>query len=253
MRIDVSFTPQEVDETAMRDRTVVVIDVLRASSSIVTALANGAREVIPAATVEGAVKIGANLDGDIVLLAGERNAKIIPGFQLGNSPSEYTGDRVRGKVIVFSSTNGARALASARLARELAVCAFVNMTTVATFLADQPRDFAIVCSGTNGTFSLEDALCAGMLIDSVTKTVAGAADLSDGAFVARALYVTMGKDIGRVLRAGEHGRLLMNLGFAEDLDYCAGVDTVPVLPVLDGNVLRLRRDGEKKHLTGSPN
>lgn len=240
---------------AMRDRTVIVIDVLRASSSIVSALANGAREVIPVATVEGAVKIGANLAGDIVLLAGERNAKIIPGFQLGNSPFEYSAERVRGKVIVFSSTNGAKALTSARMARELAVCSFINMSVVAAFVGEQPRDFTIICSGTNGAFSLEDSVCAGMLIDAVAKNGIPSPELSDGAYAARALFAAMGKDIRKVLHAGEHGRLLVALGFAEDLDFCAAVDSVPVLPLLDGNVLKLKRDGERKtpNLTGSPN
>lgn len=255
MRIDLFFTPQDVDEMTMRERTAVVIDVLRASSSITTALANGAREVIPAATVEGAVKIAANLSADIVLLAGERNAKIIPGFQLGNSPLEYTEEKVRGKVIVFSSTNGARALATARMARELAVCSFLNIAAVRQFLAERPRDFTIICSGTNGGFSLEDAVCAGMLIDAVVTADGGGVQLSDGALAARTLYTSLGKKPDHVLRLSEHGRLLIDLGFNDDLAYCASVNSVPVLPLFIDNVLKLRRDAERTTagVSGAPN
>ncbi len=255
MRIDLFFTPQDVDEMVMRERTAIVIDVLRASSSITTALANGAREVIPVATVEGAVKIAANLSAEIVLLAGERNAKIIPGFHLGNSPLEYTQEKVRGKVIVFSSTNGAKALSTAKMARELAVCSFLNISTVAKFLTERPRDFTIICSGTNGSFSLEDSVCAGMLIDAVVKADGGNVQLSDGALAARTLYAALGKKPEQVLHLGEHGRLLVDLGFAEDLAYCAAVNAVPVLPLLEENVLRLKRDGERapSTVTGVPN
>ena len=245
MRIDLFFTPQDVDELAMRDRTAVVIDVLRASSSIITALANGAREVIPVASVEGAVKIAANLATDIVLLAGERNAKMVPGFQLGNSPLEYSVERVRGKVIVFSSTNGATALAKAKMARELTVCAFINIATVAGFLAERPRDFTIICSGSNGAFSLEDAVCAGMLIDAVSAGSPVKPQLSDGALAARTLFITLGSKPGKVLHLSEHGRLLVDLGFEEDLAYCAAINSIPVLPLLDDKVLKLKRDLEQ--------
>ncbi len=255
MRIDLYFTPQDVDEMALRERTVVVIDVLRASSSIITALSNGAREVIPVATVEGAVKIAANLAADVVLLAGERNAKMVPGFHLGNSPLEYTAERVRGKVIVFSSTNGATALSKAKMAQELAVCAFVNMAAVTKFLTERTRDFTIICSGTNGRFSLEDAVCAGMLIDAVSAGSRVKPDLSDSALAARTLFITLGSKPARVLRQGEHGKLLLEMGFEDDLAYCAVLNSVPVLPLLEDNVLRLKRDAERvpRTATGSPN
>ncbi len=255
MRIDLFFTPQDVDELAMRERTAIVIDVLRASSSIITALANGAREVIPVATVEGAVKIAANLSADVVLLAGERNAKMIPGFHLGNSPLEYTEERVRGKVIVFSSTNGAKALASAKTARELAVCGFLNVSAVSSFILERPRDFTIICSGTNGKFSLEDSVCAGMLVDAVASADGASVQLSDGALAAKTLYATLGKKPGQLLRLGEHGKLLAELGFEEDLTYCAGVNMIPVLPVLEENVLKVKRDAERGSAptTGGPN
>ena len=245
MRIEVIFTPQDVDENALRDRTVVMIDVLRASSSIITALSNGARGIIPVATVEAAVKMAGNLAGDVVLLAGERNAKMIQGFQLGNSPLEYTPDKVKGKTIVFSSTNGALALSKGRLARELAVCAFLNMKTAMEFIIRQPRDFVIMCSGTNGAFSLEDSVCAGMLVNSVVESKRAEVELADGALAAEKLSKSLGRNIPKMIGMGEHGRLLEGLGFGEDVKYCGIVNSVPVLPVLDGNVLTLKHDAER--------
>ena len=160
MRVELHFSPHLIDELALRDKSVVVIDVLRASTTIAAALSNGAKEIIPVATIEAAVKISGNLFGDVTLLGGERHGKAIPGFHLGNSPAEYSEERVRGKSIIFSTTNGALALAKARYARELLVCGFVNISTVVDFFRAQPHDFIILCSGNNGMLSMEDSVCA---------------------------------------------------------------------------------------------
>ncbi|HTO94315.1 MAG TPA: 2-phosphosulfolactate phosphatase [Bacteroidota bacterium] len=240
MRIDLCFTPAQTDELALRDKTVVVIDVLRASTTIITALERGAREIIPVATVESAVKISGNLFGDVILLGGERNGKMIEGFNLGNSPAEYTAERVRGKAIIFSSTNGSQALVRARYARDLLVCAFVNMGTVAEALSGGGRDFTIVCAGNNGMLSLEDSVCAGMLIARVSAALESAPELTDGALAARTLYRAFGRGILKMIRASDHGRHLEEIGFGDDLKTCAGVDTLFVLPQLDGNVIRLK-------------
>jgi len=246
MRIDLYFTPGQTDELALRDRTVVVIDVLRASTTIIAALSNGAREIIPVATVESAVKISGNLFGDVILLGGERNGRMIDGFNLGNSPAEYTGERVKGKAIIFSTTNGSQALVKARYARELFVCGFVNMGTVADALWQTPRDFTIVCAGNDGVLSMEDTVCAGMLVSRVAAGGGLDPELSDGALVARTLHRTFGRGILKMIRSSDHGRRLLEIGFGEDLKFCAGVDTLPVLPLLEGNVIKLRNDAEKK-------
>ncbi|HUI10572.1 MAG TPA: 2-phosphosulfolactate phosphatase [Bacteroidota bacterium] len=252
MRIDLCFTPGQTDELALRDRTVVAIDVLRASTTIVTALVNGAREIIPVATVESAVKISGNLFGDVILLGGERNGKMIEGFNLGNSPSEYTADRVRGKAIIFSSTNGSQALVRARYAKELYVCGFVNVGTVAEALASPGRDFTIVCAGNNGMLSIEDSVCAGMLVARVSAAADAPPELADGALAARTLYRTFGRGILKMMRSSDHGRHLQEIGFGDDLKTCAGVDTLGVLPQLDGNVIRLKTAAQGKEPAGQP-
>ena len=154
MRIDLFFIPHQTDELALREKTVIVIDVLRASTTIITALSNGAREIIPVTTVESAVKISGNLFGDVILLGGERNGKMIDGFNLGNSPSEYTAERVRGKAVIFSTTNGSQAIVKARYAKELIVCGFVNMGTVVEAISCSPRDFTIVCAWNDCVLSM---------------------------------------------------------------------------------------------------
>jgi 2-phosphosulfolactate phosphatase len=239
MRIDCHFTPSPVDELALRERTVVVIDVLRASSTIITALANGAREVIPASTVEAAMKIAGNLGPDQALLGGERNGRTIPGFDLGNSPAEYVASRVQGKSIIFSSTNGSQAMVKARYAAELVIGAFLNMAEVAAFVRERSKDFVVLCSGRNGGFSLEDTVCAGMLIARVAEELDPV--LSDSAVAAMSLYRSLGRGILKMMRGSDHGRYLEEIGFGGDIRYCAGVDTLPVVPLLEGNVLRLRR------------
>lgn len=238
MQINLYLTPQQADELALREKTVVMIDVLRSSTTIATALVNGARQVIPATSVESAVKISGNLFGDVFLLGGERNGKMIAGFTLGNSPLEYTGDRVRGKSIIFSSSNGTQALARGRHARTLVVCGFVNVSAVAAVLQRAGGDVTILCAGNDGLIALEDAVCAGMLMHRVAGWTADTPGLSDGASVALALFKAHGKSPLKMLQASEHGRRLVSLGFGDDLRICAGVDTLAVVPSYEGGVLK---------------
>jgi 2-phosphosulfolactate phosphatase len=252
MKADVWFTPGHADDLALRDKTVVAIDILRASTSIVTALHNGAREVIPATTVESAVKISANLAADVTLLGGERNGKMIEGFSLGNSPSDYSEERIKGKSIVFSSTNGSQALAKAKHAQDLFVCGFVNVTAVADVLREKAHDVIVVCAGNDGAFSMEDAVCAGMLLHILTESDDPSWTLTDGALAALILYKSVGKGISKMLKGTDHGRYLQEIGFGDDLRLCSAVDSLPVVPQLEGNVIKLKRDvGKKEPLSPS--
>ncbi len=242
MRVEVFFTPHQVDEMSLRDRTVVVIDVLRASTTIATALNNGAKEVIPVTTVESAMKIVGNLFGDVTLLGGERNGKMIKGFNLGNSPSEYVEERVKGKSIVFSTTNGSQAMVKSRYAKEMVVCGFVNISAVETFVGDPQRDITILCSGHGGNFSMEDAVCAGMLIQKLNENKRNGVEFGDAGAASLALYEIHSKALYKMLKSSEHGRYLEEIGLAEDLRACAEVDNVPVVPQLLGNVVKLKKD-----------
>src|ERR1041385_1474995 len=167
LAIEVHFTPSDFDEMQLKDRNIVVIDVLRASTTITTALAHGAKEIIPVSSIENAVKISGNLFGDVTLRAGERNAKMIEGFNLGNSPLAYTEPIVRGKSIIFGTTNGSAAIVKGKHARHLVVAGFVNMAAVTAHLAQLGEDVTIICAGKENRFCIEDAVCAGRIVNEL--------------------------------------------------------------------------------------
>ncbi len=244
--LKIHLTPHPVDELALRDKIVVVVDVLRAGTCVATALHNGAREVIPTASVDAAARVSGNLSGAVTTLAGERGGKMIEGFTFGNSPLEFTPDRVTGKAIVFLTTNGTPAFVRARYAREMVVCSFVNISAVAEFVRAQQGDVEIVCAGNAGGFCIEDAVCAGMLLHLLTEGTAGTVHHSDAVSAALSLYKGHARGLQRMLRRSDNGVLLEELGLAADVHACGELDTVPAVPRLDGNVLRLRTNEEKK-------
>ena len=238
MKLDVLFSPVQADELFFTGKTTVVIDVLRASSTIITALSNGAKEVVPVGTVEFAVKVSGGIFGGQTLLGGERNTKKIEGFALGNSPSEYTKEIVSGKSIVFYSTNGSRAIVKAKYSTNLFVCSFNNLKTLAKHLRKLNEDVIILCAGNNNLFSLEDSVCAGMLVSELiagNKTI----ELTDASTGALTLFKSFGKNIFKMLSESDHGQLLINNGFEEDLKTCAELDSTDVIPFYAGNVLKV--------------
>jgi len=238
MKLDVLFSPVQADELFFTGKTTVVIDVLRASSTIITALTNGAKEVIPVGTIEFAVKVSGGIFGGHTLLGGERNTKKIEGFALGNSPSEYTKEIISGKSIVFYSTNGSRAIVKAKYSANLFVCSFNNLKTLAEHIKKLNEDVIILCAGNNNFFSLEDSVCAGML---VTELIAGnkTAELTDASTGALALFKSLGKNIFKMLSETDHGQLLINNGFEDDLKACAAFDSTDVIPFYAGNTLKV--------------
>ncbi len=245
MKIDLSFNAGQFDDLQLRDKNVVVLDVLRASSTITVALNNGAREIIPVASIESAVKISGSLFGEVTLRGGERNGKTIEGFNLGNSPLEYNEAAVKGKSIIYCTTNGSVAMAKSRYARALVIGSFLNLTTVVDFIREENKDFLFICAGrlnTIGNFSVEDAVCAGLMIQKLLKFESLELNLSDSAKAACALYKSFGRSILKMLKTSEHGKYLIEIGFADDLKICADVDSVPVLPVQIENKIKLRKE-----------
>ena len=239
MDIDVVLSPSILSPEALKGRRVVMVDVLRASTTIATALASGARAVIPATDTGEAGRLAANLDADYSLLGGERDGKPVAGFGAGNSPAEYGPEAVRGKTVVLTTTNGTRALAEAKAGIEVAVGGFVNAARAARFLAEgleRGEPGTILCAGWHGRVSLEDTLCAGLLVSRIVSA-AQAAALSDPSKMAYALYQGSQGDIKRALRSTEHARRLVALGMGDDIARCAAVDTLDVLPVQhDGRI-----------------
>ena len=242
IRITVHFTPSELDELQCRDKTVVVIDVLRASTTIITALTNGAKEMIPVSSIESAVKISSSLFGDVTLRAGERNGKRIEGFNLGNSPLEFTEEAVKGKSIIFLTTNGSIAMVKARHAKHLLIGAFVNLSNIVDTLKELNTDFTIICSGQDGRFCLEDAVCAGKIINRLKKDSKKQYSLDDAALSIASLDEIYGKNILRMLKTSEHGKYLAGIGFEDDLKVCSQIDSLPMMPLSSGGVIKLHKN-----------
>ena len=240
MRIEVFFSPASVDELSMRGRNVVIIDVLRASTTICTALRNGAREIIPTPDTESATKISANLSADSRLLGGERQGKKIDGFDLGNSPLEYTPEKVGGKTIIFTTTNGAGAIYKCRYASMALVGTFVNISSIVRTMVDIGGTWTILCSGREGAFSAEDATCAGMIISKVQSEVEVETD--DAGLTFGILYRHFKRSILGMMKKSQHGKYLMSIGFSDDLKFCAAIDTVPVVPMLEGSGIKLKQN-----------
>jgi 2-phosphosulfolactate phosphatase len=238
MKLDVLFSPVQADELFFTGKTTIVIDVLRASSTIITALANGAKEVVPVGTIEFAVKISGGIFGGQTLLGGERNTKKIEGFALGNSPTEYSKEIVSGKTIVFYSTNGSRAIVKAKYSANLFVCSFNNLNAVAKHLKQLNADVIILCSGNNNFFSLEDSVCAGMLINELVN-VDNNVTMTDSSKSALTLFKSYGKNILKLLSESDHGELLIDNGFESDLKDCAELNSTEVIPHYSANVLKV--------------
>lgn len=219
----------------------VVVDVLRATSTVVTALACGCRAVIPAETVEEAWRLVDTFpDRAQVIVGGERGGLAPPGFDRGNSPREYTAG-VAGKILVLTTTNGTRAVRRAGSDLVL-VMGFLNLPAVVEYIAHRAQSVTVICAGTAGRFSWEDFACAGMLVHYLEER-GTSFTRGDGALAAAAAYRSWPDDLPSLLGAGNHGRRLVALGLGEDLEFCGRAGVYAVVPVYRGNRIVLDSGG----------
>lgn len=220
MKIDVIISANHIDEEALKGKIAVVIDMLRATSVITTALANGAKKVIPVVSVEKAFEIAEYIkaSGEEVLLGGERNALKIEGFDFSNSPLEFKKDIVEGKNVIMTTTNGTRALNFCAKADKVMVASMLNGQAIAKYLKDEDKEIVFVNSGTNGEFSSDDFICAGYMISELTKLCN--TELTDIAKTAKYIYEN-NEDITSFIKDAKHYGILKDLGLEDDLKYCA--------------------------------
>ena len=233
MRVDVAVTPDGLDRAAVPTSTVLVVDVLRASTCIVTAFANGCAAIVPVATPEEARARLAGLPE--ALVAGERRGEPLQGFDLGNSPLEFTRARIGGRAVIMTTSNGTRALLAARGAAAIGVAAFVNLGAAAAWALAGRRDVLLLCSGERGARSLEDHVCAGLLAERLLVAEPGA-DATPAAKEAAELARPYGKDVGRLARDSSWARHLASRGRAADVAACLTLDTATVVPVYRADV-----------------
>lgn len=231
--------PPELAGVDLGGRVAVVLDVLRATSTVVEALANGARSVSPVAGIDEAVRVAQGIGRDRALLCGERRSLPIEGFDLGNSPREFTRERVEGKLVVLTTTNGTGAVLASAGARRVVIGSFLNLTAVADALARDGGPVAVVCAGRERRFALEDALGAGLLIARLAERAGVALELNDAGLAAAELARRYGGDLAAALARTAAGRQLDEAGLGEDVGFCATVDRHAVVPELHDRQITL--------------
>jgi 2-phosphosulfolactate phosphatase len=236
--IDVALNPAEIALLPGRDlsRTLcVVFDILRATSSMITALAHGAREIHPVNTIEEALALKGRMPD--ALLGGERHGDAIDGFDLGNSPLEYR-EQIAGRAIITTTTNGTIALCGCRHAADCFVGALLNLDAlVQAILARDPAAVLLVCAGTFETFALEDAAGAGLLASRLVAHSAGTHSLTDAALAAR-MIAQGGDDCLALLREARNGRALYAKGRGAEVEWCAQQSRYNVVGFMESSVIR---------------
>lgn len=241
--VNVYKLPQEVEERKLEGTTVVVIDILRATSTICQALASGAREVVPFVEIDQAVAAASKAGRKNVLLGGERKGSLIDGFDLGNSPSEYMPNVIRGRPVFITTTNGTRAFQHARLAKQVIAASFLNLSAVVVSLENESQ-VNIVCAGTDGSETSEDILLAGAIVRRLKSDQSTSFATNENAEAAcrewNKLALAAGKTneslsqlVSTTLSASLGGQNCISVGNAADIPYCAQVDLLRVVPRLN--------------------
>ena len=229
-KIEVCLTPALLHLYDIKSSIVVVIDIFRATSSICYGIENGAEAIIPVASVE-ACRSYCNTD---YLLAAERDGKVVDGFDFGNSPFSYTEEKVKGKTIVLTTTNGTFALNESRSAKKIVIGSFLNLASICTWLKGQEEDIFLLCSGWKNNFNLEDTLFAGAVVHYLKPENF---ILDDGSLAAEDLYMLAKNDLRGYLKKTSHSERLKSLGIEEDIAFCLNENITTAIPVLEGDKL----------------
>ena len=227
------LTPQLLDLYEVHDAIVVIIDVFRATSTMATALYNGASKIIPVDSAELCIEMGKQTGG---ITAGERDGKIIPGLSYGNSPSEYPRSFIENKTLVITTTNGTKLLHMAlkQGAKEVITGSFPNLTKVVNFLKEQNANVILGCSGWKNRFNIEDTLFAGAVIEAIKDQFTIHCDSS---FMANQLYNMHKNDMPNYIKTLTHWHRLAAYGLEEDMQYCVYKDVAPSLPIFKNGAL----------------
>jgi 2-phosphosulfolactate phosphatase len=236
VRIHVACTPAALADASLAGTTALVIDVLRASTSIITALAHGCAGVVPVREPDEAIRRAAAEPG--ALVAGERHGDPLEGFDLGNSPLEFTRERVGGRTVYLTTSNGTGALLAVRGAAAIGVAAFINTGAAAMWALAAGRDLVIVCAGDVGRRSLEDEVCAGLIVEQV-RAARPDAVLGPEAGEVAGQARPYAKDLGRLAQDSPWARRLGNRGRGADLTTCLCLDTVGLVPIYRPNLDRI--------------
>lgn len=229
-KLEVCLTPALLNLYTIRQSIVVVIDIFRASSSICYGLENGAEAIIPVASVEACESYRKS----DFLLAAERNGEVVSGFDFGNSPFSYTKDKVEGKTIVLTTTNGTHAINESREAQKIVIGSFLNLAALCTWLNQQDADILLLCAGWKNKINLEDTLFAGAVVHHLKNS---GYKLDDSGIAADDLYQFAKHDLHNYLKKTSHSERLKKLNIEEDVEFCLNVNITTAIPVLEGDRL----------------
>ncbi|MGK9117409.1 2-phosphosulfolactate phosphatase [Olivibacter jilunii] len=228
--INVCLSPALIHLHDMRNSIVVVIDIFRATTSMCYGLANGAEGIIPVAEVSTC----AIYKDHGYLLAAERNGEVVDGFDFGNSPFSYVSEKINGRTIVLTTTNGTKAIHLSREAKNVVIGSFLNLTALCNWLRRQDDPVLLVCAGWKDNFNLEDTVFAGAVINKLKDSHQKG---DDAAIAAENLYLAAANDLADFLAQSAHSKRLQHLGIQKDIDFCLQVDLLNTIPVLKGDRL----------------
>jgi 2-phosphosulfolactate phosphatase len=230
-KIEVCFTPALIPLYNLNNAIVVAIDIFRATSSICYGIANGAEAIIPVSTIEECRAY----EKEGYLLAAERDGKVVEGFDFGNSPFAYTKEKVNGKTIVLTTTNGTHAIdESKKTAYQVIVGSFLNVDAVCDYLKTQDKDVFLLCAGWKNKFNLEDTLFAGAVVNQLK---ADNYFLDDSSIASEDLYLQAEGDLQAYTAKTSHSDRLKKLGIEEDIKFCLNLNITKTVPVLVNNKL----------------
>ncbi len=228
MKIDIIISADDIKESKIKDKIVVVIDMFRATSVIITALNNGCKEVIPYLTIEETLEEARKLGREDYILGGERRAVKIDGFDLSNSPLEYTKNNVENKTVFLTTTNGTKTLTKSKSAKRIFIGAMINAKAVANNLMKINEDVVIINAGTNGNFSMDDYICSGYIINEILKDDKSI-ELTDIARTANIIYEE-NVDIMSYVKQATHYSVMKSLELDNDIEYCVKKSIVNIVP-----------------------
>jgi len=228
--IDVCVSPDLMHLYNVSDRTVVVVDIFRATSCMVTAFGHGVESITPFASLNSCLAMKAKN----YITAGERDGKKVDGFDKGNSPFEYMGDKVKGKKIAFTTTNGTQAIEKAKGAQKIIIGSFLNLSSVAKYLLFGENSVLVVCAGWKGKVNLEDTLFAGAVVERLKNHIEPDCDAP---LIAQRLYNQAKDNMVEFLQDSSHVKRLNRLNIYKDIEFCLTPDQFNVLPRLKDGVL----------------
>lgn len=237
MQINVLQNELVVDPALIINHTVIVIDVLRATTNMITAMVFGCREILPLETIAEAIEL--KLSGD--LLGGERNCQKLPDFDFGNSPFDYMTPQVENKRILMTTTNGTRVIQQAQQAKYVLAGALINAQACARAALALNEDLTILCSGTNDVFSWEDGLCAGLIVHELEKLSESRLQVNDFGLCMKSSYLETEPKLLQSILNCTNGKKLTRLGFEADIGYCSRINITDTVPILcNGRLIPLR-------------